>query len=161
MLNYAGMTDDCVLEVTNQTVRENDVIGREYILTLVCTHCDRKPFELLLLDSPCEVCNGKGGTITDEMQGEPPMTGYVEFFEACECLCDGKCPGCGNAGITKPIDDATIENIDDFVCEVCGWSFVRERFYDDELDYYEGDYHKLDDYEDQGGEDYNFTVYSY
>lgn len=43
----------------------------------------------------CLTCSKAGGFVTGEMQGDPPMTGYVEFFEPCDdCICNALCPGC-------------------------------------------------------------------
>jgi hypothetical protein len=74
----------------------------------------------------CADCNGRGGTIQGEMQGDPDShrTGYVEFFESCAACVDQKlCPGCMRPAPTIDADD-----IYAFICEVCGWSFDRSRF---------------------------------
>lgn len=105
--------------------------------------------------TPCATCNARGGTISGEMQGDGYMTGYVEFFEPCDdCLSNGCCPGCSNNTLIAGVYEAAMDNIDTFICPLCGWYFDHSRFNIDEPDYDDGsssyDY-KLDGYGDDNG----------
>lgn len=90
----------------------------------------------------CADCNGRGGTISGEMQGDPDSyrTAYVEFFESCAACVDNLlCPGCMRPAPTIDADD-----IDAFICELCGWRFERSRFDPDEPEYDDYDYTRDD-----------------
>jgi len=64
------------------------------------------------------------------MQGDPPMTGYVEIYESCGvCVDSERCPGC-----MRPAPTIDADRIDDFTCEYCGWHYDAERFYPDDPD---------------------------
>lgn len=110
----------------------------------------------------CGVCSGRGGTISGEMQGDPPMTGYIEWFEPCgDCIDKGLCPGCSRPTVPAEVTDGTIA-IDDFICSSCGWQFSNDRFYPDEPDDYDDgsssvDY-KLDGYDDGGFGEYQASM---
>lgn len=72
---------------------------------------------------PCLKCNGRGGTLTTEYQGEAPHGGLVSWLNECpDCLGADKCPGC-----REPISE--YDDLDDLICPACGWAYDPERFY--------------------------------
>jgi len=93
----------------------------------------------LLMSNPCATCNGRGGVLSGEMQGDPPMTAYVEWLELCDdCIMNGACPSCSNATLTAGVYEAALDDIETFTCELCGWHIDYNRF-DDGPDYDGGD----------------------
>lgn len=103
----------------------------------------------------CADCDGRGGTITGEMQGDPDShrTSYVEFFESCGSCVDAKlCPGC-----SRPAPTIDADNIDAFTCAVCGWSFDRSRFDHTDPNEFWIDFSPVDTY-DYTRDDFNFDA---
>lgn len=79
---------------------------------------------------PCLTCNGRGGTLTTEYQGEPPHGGLVDWLNDCpDCLGAGKCPGC------LAVLPLTFAVFDDN-CPACGWYYDPERFYVSDVEDY-------------------------
>src|SRR4026208_2622227 len=131
-------TTPCHLHV-ERTQESND---KSHITCIMaCEPCDIRYTQTFEIDS-CDTCNGRGGTISGEKEGEPPLSGEVEFFETCDdCIANGLCPGCGNGTLTTGVYEAAMNDIATFTCEICGWHYEAERFYDDD----EPDY-DMDDY---------------
>lgn len=91
-------------------------------------------------DNECLTCNGRGGMLSGEMQGDGYMTGWVEFFEDCpDCIGSGKCPGCG-APMTPEQQAQAEHDIESFTCsvDICSWHYDADRFYAREPEW--GDY---------------------
>ena len=83
---------------------------------------------------PCPTCDGKGGTLENDMEGDGAWSMAVTRLDPCgDCLAAGLCPGCGTAAPTA------LDTLENFVCEACGWAYENERFdYNEEPSW--GDY---------------------
>lgn len=76
----------------------------------------------------CETCEGKGGEIEHDMQGDGVWMTPVTYFMPCDdCLLNGLCPGCSRA---IPADEAEIaaKQTDRWKCGACGWELDDSRF---------------------------------
>ena len=81
-------------------------------------------------DSECLTCDGRGGTLSYDSQGEDAWATTFTYLDQCpDCLGADKCPGCG-----KQYDGI---DIDDFTCS-CGWTYDEDRFNPSEDYYTEG-----------------------
>lgn len=84
-------------------------------------------------DRECLACDGKGGTLEYDVDGDGAWAMTITRFKPCsDCIDEGRCPGCSYA-----ISDADValchRNIDAFTCELCGWSFDIDRFSPDPI----------------------------
>lgn len=67
------------------------------------------------MNDPCPLCNGRGGTLERDVDGDGVWAMPVERYVPCQCVEEGRCPGCLSPGVP---DDA---DISEFTCETCGW----------------------------------------
>ncbi len=81
-------------------------------------------------DSECLTCNGRGGELSYDSDGDGVWATPVVNFIPCEdCIGADKCPGCG-----APMDaDQSVcaeFAIESFTCrvETCGWHYDADRF---------------------------------
>lgn len=92
-------------------------------------------------DSECLTCNGRGGELEFDIEGDGVWATPVYRFNPCEdCIGAGRCPGCG-AAMTPDQQIAANKDIESLTCSVgaCGWSYDADRFYDeDPISEYEG-----------------------
>ena len=98
----------------------------------------------------CDTCSCAGGFVSSELQGDPPMTGLVYYFEPCnDCIGQELCPGCLSP-LSLSFDLSAFDYSDalgnmpfeGFTCLVCGWVYDPSRHDDQgyEPDYDDGDY---------------------
>lgn len=103
-----------------------------------------------ILRAYCTECSGTGHISTTELQGDPPMTGWVTFSEPCNaCIGGGACPNCASE-LEYSFDTSAIELSDalavmpfaGFTCLCCGWTYDPnaddrndDDYYEDEADY--------------------------
>lgn len=86
------------------------------------------------MDDPCVTCDGKGGTITHDIEGDGEWAMRVVRLDPCPyCLAATFCPGC-SAPI--PAEQDPIAN-EDWTCEACGWCYDPDRFAADADDYWD------------------------
>lgn len=82
-------------------------------------------------DSECLTCNGRGGELEWDVDGDGVWaTPVCRFIPCLDCIGAGLCPGCG--AVMTPEQQAAAENdIESFACvvEACGWSYDADRFY--------------------------------
>jgi len=70
----------------------------------------------------CATCEGRGGTVEHDMQGDGIWFSPVSWYMPCsDCIEVGLCAGCGAEGV--PLDS----DIDTFTCEKCGWHIDWDR----------------------------------
>lgn len=82
-------------------------------------------------DSECLTCNGRGGELEFDMDGDGVWATVVYHFMPCpDCIGSGKCPGCG-APMTPEQQAAAERDIESFTCSVdaCSWHYDADRFY--------------------------------
>ncbi len=76
----------------------------------------------------CMTCEGRGGEVQNDFDGDGVWMTPVTFFTPCDdCLGNALCPGCSRA---IPADEATIanEDTDKWTCGACGWHIDWGRF---------------------------------
>lgn len=81
-------------------------------------------------DSECLTCDGRGGELEYDADGDGVWLTQVSRFIPCpDCIGAGKCPGCG-AAMTSSQHTAAERDIESFTCsvEMCGWSYDADRF---------------------------------
>jgi hypothetical protein len=72
-------------------------------------------------DRNCPACEGRGGTLEYDSDGDGVWaTAVTNFLECPDCLGDDKCPGCGGAA-------RALADIDKWTCATCGWHVDWER----------------------------------
>jgi len=86
----------------------------------------------------CATCDGKGGELEFDLEGDDAWAITVIRIGRCpDCIGSGRCPGCGTP--MTPEQQATAErDIESFTCAIdaCSWHYNVDRFYDyDEPDY--------------------------
>ncbi len=75
----------------------------------------------------CEACEGRGGELEHDTQGDGVWATPVSYFIPCDdCLHNGLCPGCSRA---IPADEATaaLDDTDKWTCGACGWHVDYDR----------------------------------
>lgn len=118
-----------------------------------------------LISDGCDHCHSAGGFVSSELQGDPPMTGLVYFFEPCDsCIGQELCPGCLSP-LSLSFDLSAFESVttlhqsqyypdtvwadttfsyeaalgnlpcEGFTCLVCGWQYDPSRYDDQGYDY--------------------------
>ncbi len=71
----------------------------------------------------CKRCNGTGNVEYRENVGEPDMSIWETFVEACPCcICKEQCPQCGAHTLTEADD-----NGDHFHCTACEWTYDPDK----------------------------------
>lgn len=86
------------------------------------------PLARLQEDTECLTCDGRGGTLGYDSDGDGVWaTTYTQLDPCPDCLAVAKCPGCGRQY------DAI--NVTTFSCDNCGWAYDESRF-DPSEDYY-------------------------
>lgn len=94
---------------------------------------------VMAYDSECLTCNGRGGKLHYDSDGDGIWATVVWRFDPCpDCIGSGKCPGCG-APITAEQHANAESDIESSTCSIdaCSWHYDADRFMLDEDDYYE------------------------
>ena len=98
-------------------------------------------FEPPNADGECLTCDGRGGELYGDLEGDGVWATVVWRFDPCpDCIGAGKCPGCG-APMTPEQQANAESDIETFTCSIdaCSWHYDADRFMPDEDDYYEDD----------------------
>lgn len=93
-------------------------------------------------DSECLTCDGRGGELSYDSDGDGAWAMTFTTFNACpDCIGAGKCPGCG-ADMTSSQHTAAERDIESFTCSIdaCSWHYDADRFshYDEDAWGYDG-----------------------
>jgi DnaJ-class molecular chaperone len=99
-------------------------------------------------DAECLTCNGKGGKLEYDSDGDGVWATVVVRLDPCpDCIGSGKCPGCG-APMTVEQQAAAERDIETFTCSIdaCSWHYDADRF-DTDTFYADDDWHNADYYE--------------
>lgn len=81
-------------------------------------------------DCECLTCDGRGGKLEQDIDGDGVWATPVWRFYPCDdCIGSERCPGCGHS-MTPEQQAAAYYDIETFTCanEACGWSYDADRF---------------------------------
>ena len=81
--------------------------------------------------SECLTCDGRGGTLHYDSDGDGAWAMTYEVLDPCpDCISSGKCPGC-SAPMTPEQQASAERNIENYTCAVdaCSWHYDADRFY--------------------------------
>lgn len=126
----------CAMAVTH-----TEKIDADHVRTFeYCNQCFTNIQRIFTLNA-CAACNGTGGDVEGDMQGDEHMTAYVEWFIPCvDCIDKGLCPNCGVATLNAEAQ----ADIGSFTCVVCDWHYEAPA-YDNEPSMHDFDDFAADD----------------